>query len=109
MHVSILPRNNIPLSSQDAPFFTEKLQILVLPCVVFFVDGATNDRLVGFEELGGKDSFPVGALEKRLLKAGVVIEASKPDLGDDYQQTRIQKGLRETLESDDESSDFGSD
>lgn len=94
---------------QDSPFFTEKLQIKVLPCVVFFADGVTTDRLVGFDELGGKDSFGTSLFEKRLLKAGIVTEPSKPETSEEYQRARIQKGFREVMESGDESSDFGSD
>lgn len=42
---------------KDAPFFTVKLGIKVLPCIVAFKGGVTVDRVVGFEELGGKDDF----------------------------------------------------
>jgi hypothetical protein len=43
---------------QDSPFFTVKLGIKVLPCVVLFKHGRSVDRVVGFEQLGGKDDFP---------------------------------------------------
>jgi len=43
---------------QDAPFITVKLGIKVLPCVVMFKNGVSVDRVVGFEQLGGKDDFP---------------------------------------------------
>ena len=44
--------------SQDAPFFVEKLQVRLLPCVVAFVNGVAADRIVGFDQLGATDDFP---------------------------------------------------
>ena len=71
---NIAPRNNKTVFArilvEDAPFLVEKLQVKVLPCVVCFVDGASKDRLVGFEELGNKDSFASTSLEFRLQQAG---------------------------------------
>lgn len=43
---------------QDSPFFVEKLQVRVLPCVVMFMGGVAVDRIVGFEPLGATDDFP---------------------------------------------------
>ena len=62
-------------SKQDAPFFTVKLGVKVLPCVIAFRDGVTVDRVVGFEGLGGKDDFDTavrgeGAKRGRGLSGG---------------------------------------
>jgi hypothetical protein len=95
---------------QDAPFFTEKLKIQVLPCVILFLGGVAIDRIVGFEELGGKDDFREAALEQRLLTAGVVEAPQKgaDDSGEEAEQLRIK--LRHSVlkqrQSDDEDSDF---
>jgi len=43
---------------QDAPFFTVKLQVQMLPCLVLFCNGVAIDRIAGFDELGAKDDFP---------------------------------------------------
>lgn len=43
---------------QDSPFFVEKLQVRMLPCVVMFVSGIAVDRIVGFDTLGASDDFP---------------------------------------------------
>jgi hypothetical protein len=51
---------------QDSPFFTVKLKVKMLPCIIMFVNGVAVDRVVGFEELGGKDDFSPVALERRL-------------------------------------------
>jgi hypothetical protein len=50
----------------------EKLAVKMLPCVICFVDAIAVDRIVGFEELGARDDFPTGLLEKRLERAGVL-------------------------------------
>ena len=47
-----------PRHTQDSPFFVDKLNVRVLPCVVMFVDGVAVDRVVGFDTLGAKDDFP---------------------------------------------------
>ena len=42
---------------QDAPFFTVKLNIKVLPCVIMFSTGVAVDRVAGFDDFGAKDDF----------------------------------------------------
>ena len=51
---------------QDSPFFVEKLQVRVLPCVVMFVGGVAVDRIVGFEPLGATDDFPTSQVPRLL-------------------------------------------
>lgn len=55
---------------QDAPFFTVKLQVKMLPCLVFFQNGVACDRAVGFDDYGASDDFTTTAVERRLLKSG---------------------------------------
>eukprot|EP01112_Ceratiomyxa_fruticulosa_P015417 TRINITY_DN452_c0_g1_i1.p1 TRINITY_DN452_c0_g1~~TRINITY_DN452_c0_g1_i1.p1 ORF type:complete len:177 (+),score=35.23 TRINITY_DN452_c0_g1_i1:211-741(+) len=62
----------LKIEAEKAPFFVNKLQIKVLPAVVCFIDGVATDRLVGFDELGGSDSFKTETLIKWLGKAGVL-------------------------------------
>ncbi|KAI7845313.1 hypothetical protein COHA_001155 [Chlorella ohadii] len=105
----------IKVSAADAPFFVEKLQIRMLPCVVMFVNGVAVDRIVGFEPLGATDDFPTSAVEKKLLKAGVVQPPERPkdDSDDEGAQQRArtmrsgltQQARRQRTESD-EDSDF---
>ncbi|KAG9135803.1 hypothetical protein Leryth_002524 [Lithospermum erythrorhizon] len=47
----------LKLDAENAPFFVTKLGIKTLPCVILFQNGIAADRLVGFEDLGGKDDF----------------------------------------------------
>ena len=46
---------------QDAPFFTVKLNIKVLPCVLMFSTGVAVDRVAGFDDYGAKDDFTTDA------------------------------------------------
>lgn len=43
----------------------------MLPCIIMFKSGVAVDRVVGFEELGGKDDFAHEALDMRLRCVGV--------------------------------------
>ena len=48
------PTNHrLPPPPQDAPFFTEKLKVRVLPCVIAFKSGIAVDRITGFEGIPG--------------------------------------------------------
>jgi len=77
-HLSILCKKHlatkfIKIDAEKSPFFATKLMIKVLPTLVFFKDGIAVDRLVGFEELGGKDEFSTEILEKRIEKSGLLL------------------------------------
>ena len=53
----------------------------MLPTIILFIDGVAQDRIVGFEEIGGADDFPTINLTRRLIRAGVL-----------YANTRMEKG-----------------
>jgi len=78
----------VKINAEKTPFFVQKLAIKMLPTIVCFKDGIAKDRVVGFEELGGKDDFSTDVLEKRLGKCGVLV--SKED--DDEVEARNQSG-----------------
>ena len=59
----------VKLSAPDSPFFVEKLQVRMLPCLIIFRDGVTCDRITGFEELGRTDDFSTHVFERRLKQA----------------------------------------
>lgn len=61
----------ILLPVQDAPFFTVKLQVKMLPCLIFFQNGVACDRAVGFDDYGASDDFSTTSVERRLLKSGM--------------------------------------
>ncbi|KAJ2956638.1 hypothetical protein NQZ79_g7550 [Umbelopsis isabellina] len=60
------------INVENAPFLVEKMHIQVLPCVMTFIDGIAQTKLVGFDDLGGTDSFSTALLEFKLANAGVV-------------------------------------
>jgi len=62
----------VKINVEIAPFFVEKLQIKILPCIVCFIDGVAQERIVGFADLGERDDFPTGLLEKRLARSGII-------------------------------------
>jgi thioredoxin-like negative regulator of GroEL len=100
------------INAPDAAFFVAKLSVQMLPCVIFFVNGVAVDRVVGFDELGGKDDFATTALETRLLHSGVIevktkqAEHSEPE----QQRSSVRKSAaaegRVMPKDGDEDSDF---
>ena len=87
-----------------------KLQIKVLPCLVLFRSGVALDRVIGFDDFGGKDDFSLAAVERRLLSSGVVKAAPKNDDSDDDLQEHIRKSVhvsKPQRTASDEDSDFG--
>ena len=94
---------------QDAPFFTEKLQVRTLPCIISFVDGTAVDRITGFDELGAKDDFPTSKLEARLEQGGavkpIVIQQTEEEKEEALRTMR--KGFNQLKRTEsDEDSDF---
>ena len=69
------------LDAEKAPFFVTKLQIQVLPTIICFYNGVATDRVVGFEELGGKDEFPELLLVRRLINSGCLDASNKKEKG----------------------------
>lgn len=90
---------------QDAPFFTVKLQVKLLPCLVIFKNGIAVDRIAGFDELGSRDDFQTAVLENRLLKSGVISVPVKQDDSDDELPERA-RNVRSAADIQDEDSDF---
>lgn len=73
MHLRNISRAHIEakflyLNAEKCPFFIQRLQIKVLPTIIAFIDGIAVDRVVGFEDLGNRDDFPLLALTRRLIK-----------------------------------------
>eukprot|EP01114_Cavostelium_apophysatum_P019549 TRINITY_DN6334_c0_g1_i1.p1 TRINITY_DN6334_c0_g1~~TRINITY_DN6334_c0_g1_i1.p1 ORF type:complete len:220 (-),score=81.96 TRINITY_DN6334_c0_g1_i1:23-607(-) len=81
-HLNILAKKHfevkfVKMNVEKAPFFVEKLQIKVLPCVIVFILGISVDRIVGFEELGNTDNFTTAVLEKRLENGSDIFDSDK--------------------------------
>jgi hypothetical protein len=63
-----------------------KLNIQVLPCIVFFRNGVAYDRIVGFEELGARDDWKTSQLENMLLTGGII---ALPEKGEDDSEDEV--------------------
>lgn len=103
----------IKISAQDAPFFTVKLGVKMLPCVIFFNGGVAKDRVAGFDELGGTRDFETAVLEKKMLKDGVIKphEKTEDDSDSDEEAEQRRSNVRRSIKTlprddGDESSDF---
>ncbi|KIW09075.1 uncharacterized protein PV09_00023 [Verruconis gallopava] len=79
----------VKINVDNAPFLVAKLKIQVLPCVIAFVDGVGQDRIIGFEGLGQGDKFTTVDLEARLLRCGVLTRAK---MSDDVAVGRMRTG-----------------
>lgn len=92
------------LDAENAPFFVTKLGIKTLPCVILFRKGIAEDRLVGFQDLGGKDDFSTRALEALLIKKGIVSEKKDDEDNEDseYLENR-HRSVRSSVDHDSDS------
>ncbi|CAH9140507.1 unnamed protein product [Cuscuta epithymum] len=91
----------LKLDAENAPFFVTKLGIKTLPCVIFFRNGIATDRLVGFQELGGKDDFSTKTLEAFLLKKGMIKENKQDD--DERDDENQRRSVRSSVNPDSDS------
>lgn len=94
----------IKLDAENAPFFVTKLGIKTLPCVILFRKGVATDRLVGFQDLGGKDDFATKTLEALLLRKGILNERKGDEEDDDgdYDKNK-RRSVRSSTEIDSDS------
>lgn len=67
----------IRLNVAKAQFMVQKLSVRTLPTIILFVDGVAKDKIVGFDELGGRDVFPTRFLELRIKMAGLILDESE--------------------------------
>ncbi|KAI3450991.1 hypothetical protein Pfo_007656 [Paulownia fortunei] len=92
----------IKLDAENAPFFVTKLAIKTLPCVILFRKGVATDRVVGFQDMGGKDDFSTRTLEILLLKKGIIEENKREEEDDDYLEGG-QRTVRSSVNPDSDS------
>jgi hypothetical protein len=81
------------IDADKCPFFVTKLQVRVLPCVIYFKDGLAIDRLVGFEQFGDRDDFETDELEQVLGDMGAIEFVPTEERGDvKHAEKRIYGG-----------------
>ena len=88
----------IRIDAEGAPFFVEKLKIQVLPCVIMFKDGKAEDRIVGFDVLGGHDTFQTRRLENQFKAAGLLVTNNRRSGEEDYAHDDDAGGRGKSLE-----------
>ncbi|KAJ0049484.1 hypothetical protein Pint_15102 [Pistacia integerrima] len=93
----------IKLDAENAPFFVTKLGVKTLPCVVLFRKGIAVDRLVGFQDLGGKDDFTIKTLEAILTKKGIISEKKDEDNEEDGYEENQRRTVRSSVDPDSDS------
>ncbi|KAL3525349.1 hypothetical protein ACH5RR_013721 [Cinchona calisaya] len=93
----------VKLDAENTPFFVAKLAIKTLPCVIFFRNGIAIDRLVGFQDLGGKDDFVTKTLEVLLLKKGMIKENKEDEEEDDDYHENRDRTVRSSVNADSDS------
>ncbi|KAF3786794.1 Thioredoxin domain-containing protein [Nymphaea thermarum] len=89
----------IKLDAENAPFFVAKLAVRTLPCIIMFRNGIATERIIGFQDLGGKDDFTTATLERLLIKKGI-IEKKENYEGEDEQEHRGGSVRSSTYNSD---------
>ncbi|KAK6922673.1 hypothetical protein RJ641_010977, partial [Dillenia turbinata] len=109
----------IKLDAENALFSVTKLAIKTLPCVVIFRYryrprsnycifhisgvGIAMDRIVGFQDVGGKDDFTTKVFESLLIKKGIISEKKdQEDEDDDYEEAR-RRTVRSSAYADSDS------
>jgi hypothetical protein len=50
----------------------EKLRIIMLPTITLITNGKTEHSIIGFDEMGGRDTFETEDLETVLANWGVI-------------------------------------
>ncbi|XP_031249652.1 thioredoxin domain-containing protein PLP3B-like [Pistacia vera] len=93
----------IKLDAENAPFFVTKLGVKTLPCVVLFRKGIAVDRLVGFQDLGGKDDFTIKTLEAILTNKGIISEKKDEDNEEDGYEENQRRTVRSSVDPDSDS------
>lgn len=62
----------VKLNASKSPFLVNKWKIRTLPSICNIVNGYLVDKIIGFDEFGGKEDFPTVAMVKRLAKVSVI-------------------------------------
>ncbi|XP_041018847.1 thioredoxin domain-containing protein PLP3B-like isoform X1 [Juglans microcarpa x Juglans regia] len=94
----------IKVDAENAPFFIAKLGVKTLPCVILFRKGIAVDRLVGFQDLGGKDDFTTKTMEVLLIKKGIISEKKEDEDEDDAgNHENMRRVVRSSMNPDSDS------
>ena len=108
----------VKIDAEKCPFLAERLSIVLMPTIVGTLNNFTHDRIEGFDELGGVDTFSTETLEKRLGKKGMIeydeIEAHHKEMEKKKEMKQSNKNnptgkaiyqTRRMIDSDEDDSD----
>jgi hypothetical protein len=88
----------LKINAEKAPFFVGKLQVKILPTVIYFKESIAEERVQGFEGLtegqpkGMEDEFPTTVLATRLAKLGA-IEYTAPPTVEELRRFQLGKTM----------------
>ncbi len=89
----------ITINVEKAPFFVEKLAIKVLPSLIYFEDGISKTRVIGFEGVSEVDDFPTVLLSRHLVNINCIEAKNKAEEG--RTTTKMKGGKHENWSDDD--------
>ena len=95
-HLQIISREHretlfVKINVEKTPFFTEKLNIRVLPTIVLFVKGKGIHRFIGFQDFGMNDDFPTINLTRQLVIYKMIEPKTKAERGEVSIKTKKSK------------------
>lgn len=97
----------VKINAEKAPFFSVKLNIKVLPTVLFSNDGKVFDRIIGFEGLDGEDDFKTISLTRKLVIAKMIKPKNKLESGEvNIKKVTKLSGYNNEYDEDSEGSDY---
>merc|ERR1740116_109271 len=62
----------VTLDARKSPFLVNKWKVRTMPTICCIANGYLVDKVIGFDDLGGKEDFPTIALVRRLAKSGTI-------------------------------------
>lgn len=62
----------VKCDAKKSPFLVNKWKIRTLPSICIIVGGYLVDKIIGFDDFGGKDDFPTIALVRRIAQSGAI-------------------------------------
>ena len=72
----------VKINAEKTPFFTEKLNVRVLPTIILFVKGKAIHRFIGFQDFGMNDDFPTINLSRQLVIFKMIEAKTKAERGE---------------------------
>ena len=86
----------VKINAEKTPFFTEKLNIRVLPTIILFVKGKGIHRFIGFQDFGMNDDFPTINLTRQLVIYKMIEPKNKAERGE------VSIKMKKSKDSDDD-------